>query len=86
MSDDQLSKSISTIIRNTGRRATRVVERYVADTETGVALPLTVPLVGWGMFRALSSDERIVWLAWALVLYLIWRVVDVRRRERELES
>jgi hypothetical protein len=86
MSDEQVSKSISTIIRNTGRRATRVVERYVADTEHGVALPLTVPLVGWGMFRALSSDERIVWLAWALVLYLIWRVVDVRRRERELES
>lgn len=86
LSDDQLSKGISTIIRNTGRRATRVVERYVADTETGVALPFTVPLVGWGMFRALSSDERIVWLAWALALYLIWRAVDARRRGHALAA
>jgi len=86
MSDDQLSKDISTIIRNTGRRATRVVERYVADTETGVALPLTVPLVGWGMLRALSSDERIVWLAWALAIYLIRRAVGARRRGKALAA
>jgi hypothetical protein len=56
-----------------------VVERYVADTETGVALPLTVPLVAWGMLRTLSWEERIAWLAWGLALALLSRL-KVRRR------
>lgn len=80
VSPDQLSNAISNLIRNGGRRSTRVVERYVADTEGGMALPLTVPLVGWGMFRALSSDERILWLAWIVAIYLGWRAVGARRR------
>ena len=71
---DLLTAGISRIIRGGGRGATRVVERYVADTESGVALPLTVPLVAWGMLRTLSSDERIVWLAWTIALYLLWRL------------
>jgi hypothetical protein len=70
---DQLSAGIGRAIRGGGRKSTRVVERYVADTETGVALPLTVPLVTWGMLRTMSGDERIVWLAWSAALYLIWR-------------
>jgi hypothetical protein len=70
---DQLSAGISRNIRGGGRKSTRVVERYVADTETGIALPLTVPLVTWGMLRTLSNDERIVWLAWIAALYLMWR-------------
>ena len=86
VSADELSNAISNVIRSGGRRSTRVVERYVADTERGVALPLTVPLVAWGMFRALSSDERIVWLAWVLALYLIWRVVGAQRRGNALTS
>ena len=81
---EQLSNAISNVIRNGGRRSTRVVERYLVDTERGVALPFTVPLVAWGMFRALSSDERIVWLAWALAMYLIWRAVVARRRGNAL--
>lgn len=84
VSADELSNAISNVIRKGGRRSTRVVERYVANTERGVALPLTVPLVAWGMFRALSSDERIVWLAWVLALYLIWRVVGAQRRGNAL--
>ena len=83
VSPDQLSTAISNSLRNGGRRSTRVVERYVADTETGVALFLSVPLVAWGMLRALSGDERIVWLAWSLAIYLAWRAVNARRRERE---
>jgi hypothetical protein len=79
---EQLSNAIANMIRNGGRKSTRVVERYVADTESGVALPLTVPLVAWGMLRALSSDERIVWLAWTVAIFLIWRVMDNRRRNR----
>ena len=86
VSADELSNAISNVIRKGGRRSTRVVERYVANTERGVALPLTVPLVTWGMFRALSSDERIVWLAWVLALYLIWRVVGAQRRGNALTS
>ncbi|MDB4893495.1 MAG: hypothetical protein JWL61_5350 [Gemmatimonadetes bacterium] len=70
---EQLSAGISKNIRGGGRTSTRVVERYVADTETGIALPLTVPLVAWGMLRTLSNDERIVWLAWTAALYLMWR-------------
>jgi predicted metal-dependent phosphoesterase TrpH len=70
---DQLSANISRIIRGGGRKSTRVVERYVADTETGLALPLTVPLVAWGMLRSLSGDERVVWLAWTAAIYLMWR-------------
>ncbi|MEO5817340.1 MAG: hypothetical protein ABIT20_18880 [Gemmatimonadaceae bacterium] len=70
---DQLSANISRIIRGGGRKSTRVVERYIADTETGVALPLTVPLIAWGMLRSLSGDERIVWLAWTAAIYLMWR-------------
>ncbi|MEO8336073.1 MAG: hypothetical protein ABI664_13930 [bacterium] len=67
-----LSAGISRVLRGGGRKSTRVVERYVADTETGIALPLTVPLVTWGMLRTLSGDERIVWLAWTAAIYLIW--------------
>ena len=80
VSADQLSNAISNVLRNGGRQSTRVVERYLADTDRGVALPLTVPLVAWGMLRTLSSDERIVWLAWVLAIFLLWRVVDARRR------
>jgi hypothetical protein len=75
---EQLTAGISRIIRGGGRTATRVVERYVANTESGYALPLTVPLVGWGMLRTLSSDERIVWIAWTVAIYLLWRLKRAR--------
>ena len=76
----EVSKAISGVIRAGGRGATKVVERYVADTETGWRLPLTVPLVAWGMFRTLSLDERVVWLAWAAALSLLARTRWMRRR------
>lgn len=79
---EQLSSAISNVIRLGGRQATRVVARYLVNTETGAALPLTVPLVAWGMLRSLSNDERIVWLAWLGVTFLLWRVFDARRRDR----
>lgn len=79
-SPTEVAKAISGILRGGGRKATKVVERYVADTERGVALPLTVPLVAWGMFRTLSLDERIVWLAWAAALTLFARLGGMRRR------
>ncbi|MBC7674276.1 MAG: hypothetical protein H7247_17800 [Polaromonas sp.] len=76
---DALSRAISTVLRRGGRASTRVVERYVTDTESGLSLPFTLPLVTWGMMRTLSTDERIVWVMWALALYLLWRVRLFRR-------
>ncbi len=80
VSPDVLSKAIANVLRNGGRGATRVVVRYVANTETGIALPLSTPLVGWGMLRSLSTDERIVWLAWCFAAYLGWLGLMARRR------
>ena len=80
MQPDALAAAISRAIRGGGRQSTRVAERYVADTESGLALPFTVPLVTWGMFRTLDSDERVIWLVWSAAIYLLWRMRRVRRR------
>jgi hypothetical protein len=77
---DQLTDAIATIIRRGGVGSTRVVERYVADTESGVRLPLTMPLVTWGMLRTLSPEERLAWIAWVLALTLVARLRVWRRR------
>jgi hypothetical protein len=77
---EELSKGISNVLRQGGRSSTKVAERYVADTEQGIALPFTVPLVAWGMFRTLSLDERIVWVAWVVALSVLARVQRMRRR------
>jgi hypothetical protein len=79
---ERLMYGIETSIRRGGRRTTKVVERYVADTESGIALPLTVPLVTWGMLRTLSTEERVAWLAWGLALSLLARMKVPRRRAR----
>ena len=77
---EEVSKAIAAVIRAGGRTTTKVVERYVADTESGWRLPLTLPLVAWGMFRTLSLDERVVWLAWVAALWLLARTRRMRRR------
>jgi hypothetical protein len=79
-SPEELTAGIGKVIRGGGRKSTRVVERYIADTETGVALPLTVPLVAWGMLRSLSGDERVVWFAWTVAIYLLWWLKRTRSR------
>ena len=81
-----LSNAISTVLRQGGRQSTRVVERYVANTESGIALPFSAPLVAWGMLRALSTDERVVWIGWCIALYLIWRLTTARRRTQPLAA
>ncbi len=78
-SPSELAPAITAIIRRGGRASTKVVERYVADTETGIALPFTLPLVTWGMFRTLSVEERVVWIAWALALFFLARIQLLRR-------
>jgi hypothetical protein len=77
---EELSRAIAATIRRGGRASSRVIERYVADTDRGIALPLTVPLVAWGMLRTLSLDERVVWLAWIVAIVLLSRVRRMRRR------
>ncbi len=76
---EDLSRAISGVLRSGGFASTRVIERYVADTDDGLSLPLTVPLVTWGMMRTLSTDERIVWLLWTLALVLLLRLRAQRR-------
>ena len=76
---ERLTAAIETEIRQGRRASTKVVERYVADTETGIALPLTAPLVAWGMLRTLAWEERFAWLAWGVALALLARL-RLRRR------
>ena len=59
--------------------STRVVERYVATQNRECRLVLTAPLVTWGMLRTLSPDERVVWIAWAIALTLVARLLAWRR-------
>lgn len=77
---ERISRIISRALAGGGKASTKVVERYVPDTDKGIALPLTVPLVGWGMLRTLSSDERIVWILWTIVCFAIWSIGRGRRR------
>ena len=77
---EEVSRAIAATLRAGGRGSTKVVERYVANTDRAALVPLTVPLVLWGMLRTLSVDERIVWFAWIAALLLLWRVRGMRRR------
>jgi hypothetical protein len=77
---EEVSRAITTTLRAGGRGATKVVERYVADTDEAALVPFTLPLVAWGMLRTLSADERIVWFAWIAALLLLSRVRGMRRR------
>jgi hypothetical protein len=77
---DEVSRAIAGTLRTGGRGATKVVERYVADTDDPALVPFTVPLVAWGMLRTLSLDERVVWFAWIAGLVLLARVRAMRRR------
>lgn len=74
-SPDQLTGAIAMVIRRGARGSTKVAERYVADTDTGLRLPLTLPLVLWGMLRTLSADERVSWVIWALALMITVRLL-----------
>ncbi|MFI5256811.1 MAG: PHP domain-containing protein [Gemmatimonadales bacterium] len=76
---DELTDAIVTILRRGALHSTKVVERYVPYTESGVALPFTAPLVLWGMLRTLSRDERMVWIVWALLIFLVARYGFSRR-------
>jgi hypothetical protein len=81
MDAEALQQEIERAIRDGGWRATRVIERRVADPGAGViplaASAMTVPA---RMLTTLSTDERVAWLVWS---WLIWAIVAWRRRSRE---
>lgn len=77
---DGLAFEIEKVIRDGGYRATRVIERRVA--EPGTSIPLTVAsifTVPYTMLTTLSDDERGWWLAWT---WLIWGATYMVRRKR----
>lgn len=76
---DALSDAISNVLRRGGVRATRVVERWIPDTDSGLRLPLTVPIVLWGMLRTLTPEERVMWIVWSAAAVLLW-MYRARRR------
>lgn len=74
---DSLANLIDDIIRMAGRRGTQVVERTTASASPA-ALAFTMPVVTWTVLRTLSPAERLSWLVWIWVPFLIaWLV---RRR------
>jgi hypothetical protein len=78
LSPEQLSTALTMLIRRQGKHATKVVERYVPDTDRGIALPFTAPLVVWGMFRTMSVDERVIWIVWTLLAFMLLRLRRAR--------
>ena len=77
---EEVSRAIAATLRSGGRGATKVAERYVANTDEAPLVPFTVPLVAWGMLRTLSLDERVVWFAWIAAFILLAGVRRMRRR------
>ena len=80
MSPDVLSRGIERILRDGRFRATRVVERRIAEPATGVQLAATVFTVPARMLTTLSNDERIVWLLWTWLIVVVGRLVRPRLR------
>ena len=67
-----------------GYRATRVIERRVADPGPNLmTLSLTVGAAPFMMLRTLSNEERVVWLLWT---WLIWGGVWWWRRSRAVKG
>ena len=74
-----IAGAIALNIRRGGRKSTRVAERYVANTDGWGRLPFTVAIVLWQMLRTLTTDERVIWIAWTIALALL---VEWMRRRR----
>lgn len=75
---DQLARGIDRILRDGRFRATRAVERRIADPGTRLQLAASVFTVPARMLTTLSNDERVVWLLWTWLIVVLLRLV---RRE-----
>ena len=74
MDADSLAEAIELYLRRGRRRATRVIERVVADPGTSpTLLALTGPIVSWRMLTTLSADERVAWVVWIWAIALVVR-------------
>ena len=74
---DGLARDIETILRLAGRTGTRVVERTTASAAP-IAVAVTLPAVVWTVMRTLSTAERVAWLAWFWVCWLIVAILRSR--------
>jgi hypothetical protein len=77
-SAEVIERAIERTIRQTGYRATRVVERRVADPGSSrLALAATIVAAPARMMTTISNDERSVWLLWT---WLVWAAAAWNRR------
>jgi hypothetical protein len=87
MGADSLAVAIERVIRLGGRRATRVVERTVADPGTNVVqLALTLPIVLWRMLTTLSAEQRVTWIVWVWAGLAISLTIRLQRHRRRLAT
>jgi hypothetical protein len=76
-SPEALANMVDEIIRQSGRRATLVIERTTAGASPA-ALAFTMPVVVWTVMRTLSGAERVAWLFWIWLPVIAARLI--RRR------
>ena len=81
MDAETLQRAIESDIREGGWRATRVIERRVADPGANrLLLAASIVTVPARMLTTLSTDERVAWLLWT---WLIWALAAWNRRRKE---
>jgi hypothetical protein len=76
MSPSQLDSAIRQTMFQRGYRAVRVVERRAPGPTSSTALALTVPLAAWRMLATMSWAERLAWLSWIWIGYILARLVS----------
>lgn len=80
MDVESLERGFEKDIRDGGFRATRVIERRVADPgDSPMWLAATVVAAPARMLTTLSTDELIAWLAWT---WLLWGAITWNRRRK----
>jgi hypothetical protein len=74
MPSEQFSLLLERVVRESGFRATRVIERRVADPGNDkLQLGLTVFAVPMRMLTTVSNEERVAWLLWTWALWVGYR-------------
>jgi hypothetical protein len=81
LSSDELALTLERVIRAAGVGGSRTVERTIPYPAGSAGLALTVASVPLSMLRALSTDERVMWLVW---IWAIWGIAQwaTHRRAR----
>jgi len=81
MKSDQLGLIIERILRESGVRGTRVIERRVADPgQDKLLLGLTVFAAPMRMLTTISNEERVSWILWTWAVWLGYRWLQRRRQ------